>query len=190
MEKAILVRHGESETNVYGIISTDEDRYPLTENGVFQVQRTAAQLAELDFDGIISSPILRAYQSAQIIASATGLSIVKDERARESEFGPYNNSRITEIPYGTREELEMEPWESHVRRMRSLVSDYDGSYIIVSHAYPIKSLLCDFLGLGEFDCFSVEIKNASMSAVLVKEERVLTIGSLILSESVKNHFRK
>ncbi|KAA8923536.1 2,3-diphosphoglycerate-dependent phosphoglycerate mutase [Thermoplasma sp.] len=190
MDRAILVRHGESETNVYGIISSDEDRYPLTENGIVQVQRTAAQLAELDFDGIVSSPILRAYQSAKIIASATGLPVIKDERARESEFGPYNNSRITEIPYGTREELEMETWDSHVRRMRSLLEDYDGSYIVVSHAYPIKSILCDYLGLGEFDCFSVEIKNASMSAVLVKERMVLTIGSLILSESVRSKFRK
>ncbi|BAB59883.1 phosphoglycerate mutase [Thermoplasma volcanium GSS1] len=188
MNRAILVRHGESETNLYGIISSDYDRYPLTQYGREQVTFIAPKLAELKFDGIITSPILRAVQTARIIANKCGLEILTDDRVRESGFGPYNNMHISEIPWKSREDMKMEPWESHVKRMREVINEYDGSYIIVSHAYPIKALICDMLGMGEDDCYSVEIKNASMSAIDVTNGRVLSIGTFLISDRVKRFF--
>ncbi|MGC8609643.1 MAG: histidine phosphatase family protein, partial [Thermoplasmata archaeon] len=84
MEKVIFVRHGESESNIYGIISDDYNRFPLTERGREQAKWTSEQLRSLRFDGIISSPILRAYQTAMIIGEALGMDPIIDERAKES----------------------------------------------------------------------------------------------------------
>ncbi len=190
MDRVIFVRHGESESNIYGIISDDYNRFPLTERGREQAKWTSEQLRGLRFDGIISSPILRAFQTAEIIGKATGIEPVIDERAKESSFGMYNNRNIKDIPEKSREELNMEPWDSHIRRMLSLIADYSGSYIIVSHALPIKAIICHFLDLSEIESFSIEIKNASMSAVLLKDKKVLSVGSLLLSKRIIDAFSK
>ncbi|QGA53711.1 phosphohistidine phosphatase SixA [Sulfolobus sp. E5-1-F] len=62
----ILVRHGDAEPQVDG--KEDKDR-KLVKKGVKQMRRVANFLEELGFsvDRIISSPYLRAYQSAEVI---------------------------------------------------------------------------------------------------------------------------
>ncbi len=190
MDRVIFIRHGESESNIYGIISDDYNRFPLTERGREQAKWTSEQLRGLRFDGIISSPILRAFQTAEIIGEAVGIEPIIDERAKESSFGMYNNKNVKDIPEKKREELDMEPWDSHIKRMLSLIADYRGSYIIVSHALPIKAIICHFLDLSEIESFSIEIKNASMSAVLLKDKKVLSVGSLLLSRRITDTFSK
>ena len=57
---------------------------PLTDNGVEKMQRTAATLAQLDLelDAIITSPLVRARQTAEIVAQQLGLDskLVEDAR--------------------------------------------------------------------------------------------------------------
>ncbi|ACP44665.1 phosphohistidine phosphatase, SixA [Sulfolobus islandicus Y.G.57.14] len=62
----ILVRHGDAEPQVDG--KDDKDRR-LVKKGVKQMRRVSNFLEELGFnvDRIISSPYLRAYQSAEVI---------------------------------------------------------------------------------------------------------------------------
>ena len=66
-----LVRHGESEGNV-GTVYQDIDS-PLTERGHEQARFIADRLARLPFDALISSPVLRAKQTAEAITAATGI---------------------------------------------------------------------------------------------------------------------
>ncbi|MGC8609072.1 MAG: histidine phosphatase family protein, partial [Thermoplasmata archaeon] len=81
-------------------------------------------------------------------------------------------------------------WDSHINRMISLLDDYRGSYVVVSHALPIKAIVCHFLDLYEIESFSIEIKNASMSAVRLNDGKVLSVGSLILSRRIIDTFSK
>lgn len=189
MHRVVFVRHGESEANVLGLISEDYDKFPLTERGKRQVSFVASQLGDYYFDGIISSPVLRTRETAAIIGDKLGMKTMLDDRIRESGLGAYNNTNIADIPSKTREELRMESWQSHIDRFSSLVNSYDGDYVLVSHALPIKAFLCSFLDLNEVESFGINIRNASMSILDVEEGKVMCLGSLMFSDRLKKFFK-
>ncbi|MEM0129985.1 MAG: histidine phosphatase family protein [Thermoplasmatales archaeon] len=185
MKKVILVRHGESFANVNNIISEELDKYPLTQRGVEQILFTGEQLKDLKFNGILYSPVLRTKQTAKTLAEIIGLAAKEDKRVREAGLGPYNGYKVDDVPKMSREDLGMETWESILKRMRDTIKDYDGCYIIVSHALPIRVLTASFLGLDEAGSFGIDIKPASMTAIDVADGKVLTIGTLLLTQNVK-----
>lgn len=67
-----LVRHGETDWNLQRRIQGSTD-IPLNDTGRLQAARTGALLARRRWDGILSSPLSRAYETAGIIADRTGL---------------------------------------------------------------------------------------------------------------------
>lgn len=69
--KIILLRHGETIWNSEGRLQGRQN-IPLTDNGVEQIRITGTHLASADIhiDHILSSPLQRAYKSAEIIAQA------------------------------------------------------------------------------------------------------------------------
>ncbi len=68
-----LARHGQNEDNVDGILNGHRDR-PLTDKGLEQAEVLAAyiQNSGVRFDKIYTSPLLRAYRTAEIIADSLG----------------------------------------------------------------------------------------------------------------------
>ena len=62
--------------------SGDDDERPLSEKGIRQSERLGRLLATLDDapDLFITSPRLRASQTAEIVAKALGVQVVVDER--------------------------------------------------------------------------------------------------------------
>ena len=86
---AILVRHGESETNVRNIISADYTGYPLTQEGKKQARRAAEELAPIRINFIATSPVQRARETAGIIAATTGISEFVEPRIIESGMQPF-----------------------------------------------------------------------------------------------------
>ncbi len=185
MKYAILIRHGESYTNRNGILSSELNRYRLTEEGVEQARFTGEQLQGLKFDRIITSPILRAVETANIINQYLNLEIQTDNRAIESDFGEYNGKRIVDIPDKSRDELGMESFQSQTGRMIDLINSYNGNYIVVSHSFPIRCVLAKYLNLGEVESFGLDIRHASMSIIDAEKKKILSIGSLLLSPEVK-----
>jgi probable phosphoglycerate mutase len=75
-----LVRHGETiltpTRKFSGTGSLDPE---LTEDGLAQAERVAGEIAKLQPEVLISSPLKRARQTADAIARATGLDVVEDE---------------------------------------------------------------------------------------------------------------
>lgn len=72
-----LVRHGECEANVKGVIAGANDDSPLTSKGIQQAKDTADNLKGIDFDLVITSPMARAKDTATIIADELGLEKTK-----------------------------------------------------------------------------------------------------------------
>jgi len=80
------IRHGLSTKNEKGIISSriENDRYKLTEEGRREVQKEAEKLKRNGgVDIIVSSPFLRARQTAEIIAKTLNLDVTIDDRLSE-----------------------------------------------------------------------------------------------------------
>lgn len=188
MKIAVLIRHGESEANVRNVISEDVEKYPLTEKGRDQAKFIAEQIGGFKFDGIISSPVLRARQTAEIISEFMGIPYVVDSRIRESGLGDYNNRNISEIGRMSRTELGMESWKSHVERFLDIFDAFEGNYVLVSHALPIRAAISSFLDLNEEESFGIDIRNASMSVIDISERKVLCIGSFLVTPKLNRAF--
>ncbi|MCX6808758.1 MAG: class I tRNA ligase family protein, partial [Candidatus Berkelbacteria bacterium] len=90
LTKIIFVRHGESEKNVKGIISDSLDKWPLTEKGRVDTEEMAAKINE-PIDLIITSPILRAKQTAEILNKKFSTELIEDDLLKEIGYGEWNN---------------------------------------------------------------------------------------------------
>lgn len=96
MKRLYFTRHGLSEHNKAGLWSGSTDT-PLASEGKEAAKKVAEDAKGLDIDYIISSPYIRAYETAKIIAKAIGHPIDGIER----------NSLLIERDFG---ELEGTPW--------------------------------------------------------------------------------
>ena len=83
----LLVRHGQSEWNAAGRMQGQTPHPPLTELGHSQAAAAAEELAALRPGALLSSDLLRATQTAEHCARATGLSVVTSPALREQGYG-------------------------------------------------------------------------------------------------------
>ena len=65
-----FVRHGESEGNIASFYQSVDSS--LTQRGRAQVKRIAERVAKLSFDVLLASPQMRAKETAEAVAAATG----------------------------------------------------------------------------------------------------------------------
>ena len=82
-----FVRHGQSEANVQVVISNRDLPHPLTELGRQQAKALACSLANVPLAAIYSSPIVRAAQTAQIVAAIKSLPVEFADALREPDYG-------------------------------------------------------------------------------------------------------
>ena len=106
MGKLILIRHGQTDMNkdqlYYGRLDV-----PINETGKEQAENTRKNLIELeiDYDKIYSSPMKRAYETAEIV-NYKNLEIEKDDELREMDFGIFEGLSYKEIIKKYPEEME------------------------------------------------------------------------------------
>jgi broad specificity phosphatase PhoE len=83
----LLVRHGQSEWNATGLMQGQRADIPLTPLGHEQAAAAARELAALQPGALISSDLLRAVQTAEHCARATGLAAGTTPALREQAYG-------------------------------------------------------------------------------------------------------
>ena len=120
-----FLRHGLAEDRETW--NKDDDLRPLTEKGKQQMQQEAKAISDLvpDLDAIITSPLVRAQQTAEIVASYLGMQegLVADER--------------------------LSPGFS-VKELGEIIQDYSGSegLILVGHEPDFSLTLSSLIGGG------------------------------------------
>jgi broad specificity phosphatase PhoE len=98
-----FVRHAQSEANVRRVISNRDLPHHLTDLGRQQAEALARSLADVPLAAIYSSPIVRAAETAQIVAASKGSPVEMADALREPDCG---------IMEGRRDE---EAWAEHAR---------------------------------------------------------------------------
>lgn len=98
MLKIYIVRHGETNGNLCGVLQgwTDE---PLNDKGRELARITGKALADIQFDFAISSPLSRAYETAQILLAENHNEtpvIQTDNRIKEMFFGSWEGLGLAE----------------------------------------------------------------------------------------------
>ncbi|MEP6697370.1 MAG: bifunctional RNase H/acid phosphatase [Pseudonocardiales bacterium] len=154
----ILMRHAETSLSAEKRFSGRGDN-PLTEAGLAQARSLASTAALLGrVDAVVSSPLRRARQTADLVAEALGLSVTEDAGFAETDFGEWEGLTFGEVRQRWPDEVEA--WlgsadvappggesfaatTSRVRQARDRVlrAHPAGRVVIVSHVTPIKTLL-------------------------------------------------
>lgn len=164
-----IVRHGESEGNVQKILQGHLD-YPLTKNGEGQARKRAQELKRVQFDLAFSSDLLRAHQTAQIIATEHKLTVQTTQALRERSYGTYEGLQPKKFTHSIQQlfdqwyEMVEKEWLEHkidehfesgqemISRMftflREIAVGYPGKTIlVVCHGDLMKNILVH-LGWG------------------------------------------
>ncbi len=153
----LLLRHGQTPMSVQKRYAGRSD-VPLTDVGVQQAAAAAKRLASADVGVIVTSPLLRAAETAQEVAAVTGAAVVTDDGFRETDFGAWEGLTFAEV--GERWPSEVTTWladpdaappggESFTdvstrvtAALHRVLADRDGQRVlIVSHVTPIKTLV-------------------------------------------------
>jgi len=110
-----LVRHGQTDWNIEKKHTQGHTDIPLNENGKKQAEQLAQSISNLKIDKIISSDLLRAKETAEIINKKFGSPIFFDERMREINYGI-----LERIP---RDTLTQETWDIFNTRPEELKAE-------------------------------------------------------------------
>lgn len=175
MLKIYLARHGQNEDNANGILNGHRD-LPLTDIGVAQANEVANKIkdAGLVFDAVLSSPLSRAFKTAEIISEVNGFSKpqVMDELI-ERDFGSMTGieqSRVEELcsPDIIKTETVLyflspqgaETFPDLLKRaekvLKFLTDTYkDGSILLVSHGDFGKMVYAQYYGLDWKDVLTM-----------------------------------
>ncbi len=92
-----VVRHGETIRNIVGLVQGDTESM-LSEKGKEQARALKEKLRGQTFDIVLSSPLSRAYQTAEIIIE-NKIPIVIDERLNERDYGDFEGHTREEFDY-------------------------------------------------------------------------------------------
>jgi len=167
-----IIRHGETDWNSLGKLQGTED-IELNELGREQASETARYFEIESWDAVVSSPLKRAYETAQIIASRLSISkvhVVEEikERSYGAASGLLPEERRSRFPDGVipgQEEFE------HLRQramtgLNRIVTDFMGQRIIVvSHGGLTNSILYSLSG-GEYGSFKTRLKNGCINKLI------------------------
>lgn len=92
MKTIYFVRHGESESNVSGVMSGQGNDIPLTSHGREQAKKAGQDLKDKGIELVVCSPLIRTVETATIIAKELGYDpqkIVTNPLFAERRYGIY-----------------------------------------------------------------------------------------------------
>ncbi|MBI5953728.1 MAG: histidine phosphatase family protein [Chloroflexi bacterium] len=158
-----FLRHGESVGNAEARWQGQSD-FPLTDVGRAQARALAErwQRENMKFDFLISSPLIRAKETAEIIASALGVSIEFDSLWLERDNGEFAGLTAHEL----RENFQRPPfytpydpvggdgegdWELFLRAgqaLHGLLKRDPARYLVVSHGGMLNQVMHAVMGLA------------------------------------------
>jgi len=198
----LIIRHGRTTSNANGTLAGWTEGVGLDEAGRRQVADLAGRLRGLPVCAVVSSPLQRCVETAQIVVAALAdVSVQMDERIGECRYGAWTGGSLKELaleplwrtvqdqpsaarfPDGQQfagesiAEMQARALQA-VREIDARVSAEFGSqslWVLVSHGDVIKSILADAAGahLDHFQRFVVG--PASLSVVSYTDRRPFVV---------------
>lgn len=182
----VLVRHGVTPHTLEkrfsgGLASTNPG---LSEEGRAQVRATAEWLLPMsaEISAVVSSPVRRTMESAEILAAFLGLPVEEESGFAEMEFGVWDGLTFAEV--AERHGDDLDAWlgsldvspgggesfrvvEARVLEgLQRLVAAHAGeTVVVVSHVTPIKTLVAHALEAPLESVFRMELAPASVTVV-------------------------
>lgn len=174
MLKIYITRHSKTIWNEEKRLQGRQDS-PLTQKGIENAQALKKYIQNIHFDYIFSSPIPRAYHTAEIVFE--NQNIIKDIRLSEMNFGDFEGRKIADIlktDYELYHQLWHEPenftyiphgesYDQVIERVRLFLNDLEklpdqSQIMIVTHGMYFIVLLATMLGLEKKDFIKINQK--------------------------------
>ena len=150
-----IIRHGQTEKNRANVLQGRSD-IPLNDSGRQQAEEVRNRVikAGIHFDLVYTSPLIRAVQTAAIIAE--GIPQLKDDRLIEMDYGPYEGMALADPAPEVLEFFRdfvhnpapngMEPLQAIVVRLGSFLEEIreeaaEKNILISTHAIAMKGAL-------------------------------------------------
>ena len=185
--RIILARHGQTEWNLQYRFQGRTD-IKLTETGKSQAQALASRLSSWPVEIVYTSPLERAYYTAEAVAkrhkltpvilpeleeinfaSWEGESILGLEKNQHSVFSAWRSDPFFYPPEGA------ETWERLYARISIAVKIFlGGDYkriVVISHGGIMRALYAVFVGLNPHKVWNIEVSNCSMSGIEMRRGR-------------------
>jgi broad specificity phosphatase PhoE len=159
-----LVRHGQTAWNKEEIFRGRTD-VPLDETGMKQAELVGQYFKKMEIHGIYSSPLSRAWETAQKIAQFHNLKVQPLQGILDMSFGKWEGQTHRDIQKNDREIYRQWREEPHLVRLpggeslddvrvramvalEEVIRKHPGkTLVLVSHRVVNKVLICGILGL-------------------------------------------
>jgi probable phosphomutase (TIGR03848 family) len=186
----ILLRHGRTTANTGGVLAGWTPGVDLDETGAQQARAVAERLAKVPLAAVVSSPLDRCRQTAELVAAGRDLEVRTDERLGEARYGEWTGRPLKELvkeplwkvvqqhpsaavfpgPEGeglaqtqARAVAAVRAWNAELGK--------DAVWLACSHGDVIKAVLADALGM-HLDSFQrILVDPASISVITYTETR-------------------
>jgi phosphoserine phosphatase len=184
-----LVRHGETDWTRERRLMGQRD-LGLNADGLNQALAAAMALKGVEITEVISSPLLRAMQTAEVLAGLCDMDVARDPRLIEMALGrwegmPYDAALVdpgyqaffddpegTPVPGGER---VTDVRDRAAAAIQQTLADNPSrsNLIVVSHASVIRVLLAHYLGLGLANFHRLRVGPGSLSVLRFADDREL-----------------
>ncbi len=172
MDHFYFIRHGETVWNVENTICGATD-IEMTAKGHEQAIATGQKILEMNLkvDKILSSPLVRASETARHISEITGIPMEIDRRLMEQNFGRYESTprdgmefheakKDLASRFGTGESMLQT-----AQRIYNLLDDIkagDKEYILVAHNGLVRIIESYFREMDNEEFSSIGIRNCEI----------------------------
>jgi broad specificity phosphatase PhoE len=191
MSRLVLIRHASTD-EMNTVLCGRKLGIHLNQEGIRQARRIAGSLSQLSFMEILTSPLERAVETAECLASFAKCPVVHSPAFHECDFGEWTGLEFSS--------LELIPAWARFNSMRSLFaapggeSLFDVQYravaairqliqgsleldrVVVTHADVIRAVLCFFLASPLDLHLRYSLHPASFTVVEVGEHAVRVAG--------------
>ncbi len=190
MTSIYLVRHGQTAWNKEEIFRGRTD-VPLDETGLKQAELAAEYFKEMEIHGIYSSPLARAWQTAEKIAQSHSLKVQLLEGMIDLSFGNWEGHPHQEIKKIDSERYKQWVEEPHrvrlpggesldevrIRSMAALeevIQKHPGkTLVLVSHRVINKVLICGVLGIDNSHFWQIGQDTTAINLIQYKNGRYI-----------------
>ncbi len=180
MPRMYLIRHGETDWNLSGQVM-GEQPVPLNRTGETQARLLAGSLTADAFRTLVSSPVARAKQTAEILASVLRVPVTTDRGLTEINVGEWEGRYWKDLVDATaRQSFYTSPHharppggetlrEVQIRAVaaveRARAGGGSGPLVFVSHADVLRAILAHYLNWDLQQVRQIQIAHASLTAL-------------------------
>lgn len=190
--RLIFIRHAEAEGNVGRVFHGWTDS-GITEKGHIQAKRLGDRLKDMPIDVLYSSSLKRTLQTAEYIAKAKNLPIIRTDKLKEINGGDWEDMPWEELPKLWPNEYDTWEHTPHLHKMpngetmeefldrllsevKYIIDANTGKNVcIVTHGTAIRVMMCVFLGCSREELIDVLWYDNTAVTILDYEDGKYTV---------------